>query len=184
MTRFTLIVLAVFTVASYTLADQDTKCSFDKIADDVKRISTQTLALDDQVQQVNYHSQGKQVTAHVHNEFQGLAKAIEATANDMKPCPAPFSNDTFQTLLSSVQTIIGEETKAMKDIVAKKPVFDALGGVSPVIKKDLDNLHSSSLALENVWLAKAPNQHKDEAQKLVNEINNVLAFAQAAYAYA
>ncbi|KAF9257889.1 hypothetical protein L218DRAFT_1067933 [Marasmius fiardii PR-910] len=192
---FTLFAISGILLSSITLADPDgnnttttttTRCSFDKIAQDVKQISTNTLALDEHVKNVNHGSQAKQVVALVHNDFRGITKAIDTTADDMKPCHAPLPNDVFERLISSVKTIIKEENRTMTDLVVQKPVFDALkgGDVSSVIKKDLGTLHSSSVVLENIWVSKAPYQLKEKAKKLVDEINNVLAFAQAAYAYA
>ncbi|KAG7100285.1 hypothetical protein E1B28_002058 [Marasmius oreades] len=166
-TRFTFFFALCVALPSLTFATDETKpCSFDKIAKDVQKISAQTLALDDYVQNVTYYSAGTEVAKHVHTDLQGITDAIDATARDMKPCPAPFSENTFQTLLSSVRSII------------------VGGGVSSGIKQDLDRLHTSSVVLENTWLEKAPEDLEVEAHKLVNEINSVLAFAQAAYAYA
>ncbi|KAG7087003.1 hypothetical protein E1B28_012982 [Marasmius oreades] len=182
--RFVTFFLAFSNLVSLSLAAPAPAvvCSLDQIAADVQQISTQTLALDNHVLAFPDSGGLASDAMLVHTDLQGVISAIDTTAADMEPCPAPFNDDLFQNLLSSVQTIISQESQAMNDLVAKKPAFDAVGGVSPIFKQDLDNLRASSVVLENVWLARAPADLVGQAQTLADEINNVLASAQAAYA--
>ncbi|KAF9256078.1 hypothetical protein L218DRAFT_1007821 [Marasmius fiardii PR-910] len=173
-------ILALF--ASVTFAAPAATCSLDNVGADVQQISVQTQTLDNHVLAFPDSGGLTSDAMLVHTDLQNLAAAIDTTAGDMEPCPAPFTDDLFNNLLSAVQAIVNQETTAMNDLIAKKPAFDAVGGISPVIKQDLDNLYASSVALEGLWLARAPADLQSQAQDLANEINNVLSSAQTAYA--
>ncbi|KAF9259770.1 hypothetical protein L218DRAFT_947324 [Marasmius fiardii PR-910] len=167
--------LTIFCFAPLNLAAPAATCSLETVTADVAQISAQTLTLDSHI--LGFPDSGATV---IHADFQSLAGAIDLTAADMEPCPAPFTDDVFNNLLNSVQEVLGQETTMTNDLVTMKPAFDA-GGVSSTIKQDLNNLLASSLVLEQLWVARAPADLQGQAQDLANKINSALTTAQAAY---
>ncbi|KAF5324149.1 hypothetical protein D9619_011307 [Psilocybe cf. subviscida] len=104
--------------------------------------------------------------------------------NNVTPLPVSAADAT--SILSAVNTLKPVIISALTDIVAKKPGFVALpvGGLPALIKSDLTNLQTATLAFEAALIAKAPASPASllvSATALTSSINAALATALAAY---
>ncbi|KXN89779.1 hypothetical protein AN958_05319 [Leucoagaricus sp. SymC.cos] len=120
----------------------------------------------------------------INDDSTAVKNAIDATTPDAANVDTPISVDAANEVLAAVRDLQANINSTLTDIVAKKPAFDALpaGGVSDLVRKDLNDLNASNTALGDALIEITPSEVLDEVQKTRNEIG--AAFADAITEYA
>ncbi|KAK1228823.1 hypothetical protein PQX77_008129 [Marasmius sp. AFHP31] len=158
------------TVASPYKVGRDV-CDLQQIGADVQNIHDLTATLDNKVLALPASGATAGDVQGVQSGIASITSSIDTAAGDINPC-GTFSDDVFQGIIQEVQGIVDIETKTMNDLASARPAFDTSSAA--VIKGNLQNLRSSSVNLESVWLSKAPADFVDQANNLSNKINAVL----------
>ncbi|KAG7091707.1 hypothetical protein E1B28_008108 [Marasmius oreades] len=178
MARFFTIILPL--LAAFSAAATPLKRTVAQIEADIAQITSQVAALDTAVK--GFTNSLTQALA-IHNDAVALVSTINQGTTDVNATPQPSESDS-QTILNSVQGFVPSVTDALQAIIDKKAAFQALpiGGIPALVKQDLANLNTATVAFENGLIAKAPTDLKSQAQSIANTVNAALASAQAAYA--
>ncbi|KAJ8089457.1 hypothetical protein PM082_014708 [Marasmius tenuissimus] len=167
------IVLTFFvasTVASPYKVARDV-CDLQQIGADVQNIHDLTVTLDNKVLALPASGATASDVQGIQTGIANIASSIDTAAGDINPC-GTFADDVFQGIINEVQGIVDIETKAMNDLASARAAFDASSAAA--IRGNLQDLRSSSVNLESVWLSRAPADHVNEANDLSNAINAVL----------
>jgi hypothetical protein len=70
----------------------------------------------------------------------------------------------------------------LSTIVTKKPVFDSVSLVTPLVKGDIISLHSKTVIIINCLISVTPTDLLATAQGYANQIESAFQAAIAAYA--
>ncbi|KAK7034600.1 hypothetical protein VNI00_012231 [Paramarasmius palmivorus] len=150
---------------------------------DIANIATQVTSLNNAIQAFPSSGGSLANALAIHNSAVSLDTAVKKATTDVQATD-PFSDADSADILASVEAIEPTIESALTGIVEKKPAFDALpiGGVSALVRQDLNNLNTDTLALADSLIAKASAGTVDQANTIKSNIASAFATAIAAYA--
>ncbi|KAI8877230.1 hypothetical protein K501DRAFT_337570 [Backusella circina FSU 941] len=91
------------------------------------------------------------------------------------------STEDANAVLAEVAIITPHITAALSTIVTKKPVFDSVFLVTPLVKNDVNNLHTKTSKVINCLIAATPADLAATAQGYATTVENAFQAAIAAY---
>jgi hypothetical protein len=91
------------------------------------------------------------------------------------------STEDANAVLAEVAIITPHITATLNTIITKKPVFDSVFLVTPLVKGDINSLHTKTSKVINCLIAATPSDLAGTAQQYATTVENAFQAAIAAY---
>ncbi|KAF7314382.1 Hydrophobic surface binding protein [Mycena kentingensis (nom. inval.)] len=177
-TRALVIAASFFAVAFGT--PTPTKRTVAQVETDLRNIATQVQTLDTQIR--GFPASGLAGALAIHNSAAPLNTAIQQCTTDVNNTGAVGDADSI-AILGIVQGFLPNILDALSRISMDRAAFDAqpIGGLSALVRVDLQNLSASTQALSNALAANAAAAEKPAATSIESVLATAFATAIAAY---
>ncbi|KDR66620.1 hypothetical protein GALMADRAFT_80725 [Galerina marginata CBS 339.88] len=154
------------------------------VQSDISTIASQISTLDNAITAFPATGGSLLNALAIHTDSTNLVTSVNKGTTDVTAVtPKPFSEADGKSILSAVQAFEPGILDALKEIVIKKPAFQALplGGIPALVKQDLINLNASTFAFEAALIASAPADLIPTANSIKSTVDAAFATAIAAY---
>ncbi|KDR66630.1 hypothetical protein GALMADRAFT_80675 [Galerina marginata CBS 339.88] len=172
-TAFAILAFLVSGTSAATIAD---------ILSDTSTINSQITTLDEAI--TAYPATGGTLAnaLAIHTDASNLINTVKKGTTDAVT-PKPFSEADGNSIVKAVKAFEPKVLDALKQLVIKKPAFQALpiGGIPALVKQDLISLNASTVAFEAALIASAPADLIPTANSIKSTIDAAFATAIAAY---
>ncbi|KAF5347280.1 hypothetical protein D9756_009991 [Leucocoprinus leucothites] len=154
------------------------------VLDDIAAAKAQAVTLENAIDSFPTTGGSLAQALAIHQQALNTVSALNKTTSDVETVPLPVSEADAASILDAVIDAKPVIENGLTDIVTKKSAIDALpiSGLSALVEQDLKALNTSTLALGDDLIARAPADLLDEATSLRAEIAAAFVTAIAAYA--
>ncbi|KAI8885977.1 hypothetical protein K501DRAFT_270225 [Backusella circina FSU 941] len=118
----------------------------------------------------------------VQSQESTLETKLSTAGTDCCKVTIVVSEEDANAVIAEIAPLTTQITTTLSTIVTKKPVFDSVALVTPLVKGDITSLHSKTVIIINCLLAVTPTDLLATAQGYANQIESAFQAAIAAYA--
>ncbi|KAI8890463.1 hypothetical protein K501DRAFT_265918 [Backusella circina FSU 941] len=111
-----------------------------------------------------------------------LENRLDTAGTNCCKTTTTVTTEDAQAVIAEIDILTPKITAALSTIIAKKPVFDSVLLVTPLVKGDIGRLNTKTTKVINCLLASTPAEFLSVAQGYANTISGAFSAAIAAYA--
>lgn len=108
---------------------------------------------------------------------------IKTATTDCNAISGTVSDSDATAVFAEVALLVPQVQAALQAIINKKPVFDSVFLVTPLVKADLQRLQPLTASLDSCLLNHTPSDQVATAQGYITQINTAFTAACSAYGF-
>ncbi|KAI9279038.1 hydrophobic surface binding protein A-domain-containing protein [Umbelopsis sp. AD052] len=179
----TLALLSIALAATFAQAAVINKRVTAPVATEITDLQTIVTQLQKLTTEVNGYtaSQGYTGALKINGDESTLETDIKKATTDCNAITGTVSEADATAVFAEVALLVPQVQAALQAIVNKKPVFDTVLLVTPLVKGDLQRLQPLTASLDSCLLSHTPSDQTATAQGYINQINAAFTAACSAY---
>lgn len=125
-------------------------------------------------------SDGYGAALRIHATEQKVEGLIEEATSTCK-FGSEISTSQADTILNGMDPLVSNIESALSAVIQKKPAFDSVPLVTPLVSSDIQHLYAKTYGLENTLLSDVPDSRREKATTYMNRINSAFSAVYRTY---